>query len=181
MKRQSEQSIQGRIKRKHWLVGLFLFMVITTVMWCAFWLNYLPPERIDVFPGSGDAVVGHLPNMPVEEIMAQMQREADKQVLSFKINGRPVFERGESAGTLRIENPQHNAYPFVVEIVLEETGEAIYNSGGVLPNHYISEGKLEVILPKGEHDATAFIHAYDPETSQYSGKAVVALTLVIEN
>ena len=111
--------------------------------------------------------------------MAQMQREADKGVFAFKINSRPVFSSGNSEGTLRIENPNHNAYPFVVKIFLKETSEEIYNSGGILPNHHIETAKLTKVLPKGEYPATAYIYAYNPETNEYEGKAAVDLTMII--
>ena len=135
--------------------------------------------RQDFFPGIGDAVEGHLPNMAEDKIREQMQREADRNVFSFKINSRPVFKDGDSEGTLRIENPGHNIYPFVVKIFLKETGKQVYDSGGVLPNHHINKAKLSGGLPKGEHAATAYIHAYDPETNEYSGKSAVELTLIV--
>ena len=133
----------------------------------------------DIFPGGGNAVEGHLPNMTEEDIREQMQREADKGIFAFKINSRPVFENGDAEGTLRIENPNHNTYPFVVKIFLSETEEEIYNSGGMLPNHHIDVARLTKVLPKGEHAAMAYIYAYDPETNEYGGKAAVELTLIV--
>ena len=115
------------------------------------------------------------------EIRRQMQREADKSKFSFKINSRPTFNDGADAGTLQIENPNHNIYPFVVKIILRETGEEIYDSGGILPDHHINKAKLTKVLPKGNHRATAYIKAYDPKTNTYSGQAAVSLTLIINN
>jgi hypothetical protein len=181
MKPLSEQDAQNLLQQRRWLVGLLLFMAATTAVWCIFWYNFSLPERVDLFPDRSDAVSGQLPGMSEEEIKEQMQREANEQVFSFKINTKPVFEDGESAGTLRIENPQHNTYPFVVEIALEPMGEVVYNSGGILPNHHINEGQLTKVLSKGEYPATAYIYAYSPDTGEYNGKAAVELTLVIKN
>ena len=136
---------------------------------------------VDRFPGSGGAVPGQLPGMTEQDIMDQMQREADESTFAFKINTRPVFNNGNSAGALRIENPNHNAYPFVVKLFLNETAEEIYNSGGILPNHHIDTAKLTTPLERGEHAATAYIYAYDPDTGEYCGKAAVDLTVVIES
>ena len=133
----------------------------------------------DLFPQVGAAIEGHLPSMTKETVIEQMQREVDKNVFSFKINSRPMFRNGAGAGSLRIENPSHNVYPFVVKIFLNETSEEIYYSGGILPNHHIDEAKLTRILPKGEHAATAYIYAYDPTTNEYGGKSAVELTLII--
>ena len=134
----------------------------------------------DLFPGSGDAVKGHLPKMSEDEILAQMQKKADESVFSFKINPQPVFLHGSSEGTLNIENPGHNIYPFVVKILLDDTGEIIYDSGGILPDHHISTAKLTKVLPQGTYAATAYIHVYDPETSQYNGKSAVELTIIVK-
>ena len=133
----------------------------------------------NIFPETGSAVEGHLPNMTEEAISEQMQLAADKNYFAFKINGLPVFKDGTSEGSLHIENPGHNLYPFVVEIFLNETQENIYNSGGILPNHHINTGKLTKALPKGKYAATAYISAYDPETLEYSGKSAVELTITI--
>ena len=160
-----------------------IVLVIVTIVWIASYIvqpvNLHPGVSNDRFPGGGVAEDGHLPGMTEADIMEQMQREADKGVFAFKINSRPVFSSGKSEGTLRIENPNHNAYPFVVKIFLKETSEEIYNSGGILPNHHIETAKLTKVLPKGEHAATAYIYAYNPETNEYEGKAAVDLTMVI--
>ena len=145
-----------------------------------------PPSResadiviSDFFPGEGSANEGHLPDMSREDLMAQMQREADRSLFAFKINTRSVFNGGASEGNLGIENPNHNSYPFVVKIFLNETGEEVFDSGGMMPNSHISKAALAKALPKGDHAATAYFYAYDPDTMQYSGKAAVDMTLKI--
>ena len=134
--------------------------------------NFLPPQ--------GDAVQGHLPNMTEEEIMEQMQKEADSSAFSFKLNAWPVFRNGGKAGTLLIENPKHNTYPFVVEIFLKETGEKIYDSGAIHPDHHIERASLTRRLLPGTHAATAHVSAYDPDSEEFRGKAVVEMSLTIE-
>ena len=172
-------------RKKIILVTLLVLMIGIGVTFCIIHQMHSPTSRNiisgELFPGGGDAAEGHLPKMTEEEIKKQMQREADKSVFSFKINSHPRFEDGSGEGTLHIENPSHNIYPFVVEIFLNETKEKIYDSGGVLPNHHISHAKLSKRLSKGKHAATAYIHAYDPETNKYAGKSAVELTLVINN
>lgn len=135
----------------------------------------------ELFPGAGEASSGHLPGMSEQQVKEQMQRVADESKLSFKINARPVFEDGHSQGTLRIENPAHNVYPLVVELFLTATGEKVYDSGGILPDHHISTGALTTALPKGSHEAQAVIHAYDPDTGEQQGRSLVNLTIVVNN
>lgn len=134
----------------------------------------------NLFPGTGVAEAGHLPEMTEEQIMAQMQKVADETTFSFKINAQPIFEQGSSKGTLRIENPGHNVYPFVVEIYLSGTGQKIYDSGGVLPGHYIDTAKLDVPLEEGIHEAVAYINAFDPDTREYQGRSAVDLSIIVK-
>jgi hypothetical protein len=132
-----------------------------------------------VFPGAGSSVEGALSNMTAEEVMAQMQRAADESYFSFKINARPVFEDGKSKGTLMIENPPYNVYPMVVQIVLEESGEIIYDSGGILPGYHIDSANLLKELPKGEHAAVANLNAYDPESKEWLGRQSAKLIIKV--
>ena len=135
----------------------------------------------NVFPGVGSALKGSLPNMTEDEIKEQMQKEADASRFSFKINSRPVFSSSNGEGNLNIENPNHNVYPFVVQIFLNDNQEKVYDSGGIFPNHHIDTAKLTELVDTGEHAATAYICIYDPETKEYLGKSAVSLTLVIKN
>ena len=170
-------------KKKRKLIAFFTLIILTGLLIYILVEVTYPSTNTkiagDLFPGAGSAVAGHLPKMTDDEIKAQMQREADKSRFSFKMNSRPTFKNGTGKGTLHIENPNHNLYPFVVEIFLTETGEKVYDSGGILPNHHISEAKLTKALSKGEHAATAYITVYDPQTNRYSGKSAVSLTLII--
>lgn len=133
----------------------------------------------DLFPG-GSAQDGHLPDMTPEEILEQMQKVADASYFSFKINARPEFETGGAKGTLGIENPNNNVYPMVVQIFLDDTGEIIYDSGGILPNQHIYAAKLIRPLQKGTYKATAYMNAYDPETKEWLGKQAAALEIEVK-
>ena len=183
---ESTANAEKKKKRKMIMIIIFLLVfVITAGITSYIFLKDMPYKANNklsgnLFPEGGGAQWGHLPKMTEDEIREQMQREADKSVFSFKINSRPLFQDGDSEGTLNIENPNHNLYPFVVEIFLNETGEEIYNSGGILPNHHISRAKLTKTLEKGEHPATAYINVYDPVTKHYTGKSAVWLTIVVK-
>lgn len=186
MKRSERQRGEEKQKRRKGLVILLIALAAAAAITAALILISQSgrPQRIvsgDMLPLAGAAAEGHLPGLTDEEIQAQMQKAADEAMFSFKINAQPVFEDGSSKGTLRIENPNHNVYPFAVEIYLDETGEKIYESGAVLPNHHIDTAKLQVLLPQGTHAATAYINAYDPETNEYQGKSAVNLSLIIKN
>ena len=135
-----------------------------------------------LFPGMGEsAAMGHLPGMTQEQIQQQMQHVADESKFSFKINAQPVFEDGASEGTLRIENPSHNAYPIAVEIYRTDTQKKVYDSGGLPPDSHIDRDRLLEDLDKGSYGAQAVISVYDPQTNEYLGRSIVNLTIIVRN
>lgn len=185
--RTSEDKKKGR----KWFIRivimiLLLIILLLTLHQCGYFKypwesSPVPVVAGDLFPDSKDAEDGHLKDMTEEEIKEQMQKIADASQFSFKINAKPDFENGRSAGNLRIENPNYNIYPMVVQITLDSTGEIIYDSGGVLPNQHIGNAKLTKVLSKGTHQATAHLYAYDPDTKTCQGESAAKLTITIKN
>jgi hypothetical protein len=176
-------------RRRIW-IALIILLALAIGVFTAHQLGYLsfpwekeapPIVAGNLFPGEGDAENGHLSNMTPEQIKEQMQKVVDENYLSFKINSRPVFSDGNAEGTLGIENPNNNAYPLVITIELDDTGEKIYDSGGIMPDHHIDTAKLSKVLEKGEYKATATINAYDPDTKELKGRQAAALIITVEN
>lgn len=179
---------EDKKNKKKWLwLLLALLFIAGSVLFVGYQSGWFAKQKGplvagDLFPGENtDAGVGQLPGLTQEQIKDQMQKEADSTKFSFKINAEPVFENGNSKGNLRIENPNHNIYPFVVKIYLDATDEQIYDSGGVLPNHYINEAQLSTALTKGAHAATAVLSVFDPDTQELLGKSEVKLTIIVKN
>ena len=71
---------------------------------------------------------------------------------------------------MRIENRAKNHYTMVVEMYLKDTGEQIYQSGGIKPGYFLEKDRLDTVLPKGEYPVTVTFKAYD-EKDQYIGEA----------
>ncbi len=178
---------EKRQKRRRWASrALILLIILLLLLIILYLLGFFREPTItaiqagDAFPGQTDAEEGLLP-MSDEELLEQMQQEADESYFSFKINSQPVFSDGSSAGTLGIENPNYNVYPMVVQITLDSTGEIIYDSGGIMPGQHIAEAKLATTLSKGEYEATATLYAYDPDTLICQGQSQAVLNITIEN
>ncbi len=181
------QKQQKKQKRRRWATrSLVLLIILLLLLVILYLLGFFSGPAIstiqagDMFPGQTDAEDGLLP-MSDEDLLAQMQQEADESYFSFKINSRPVFADGNSKGTLGIENPNYNVYPMVVQITLDSTGEIIYDSGGIMPGQHIAEAKLAKVLSKGEYEATATLYAYDPDTLICQGQSQAVLNITIEN
>lgn len=168
-------------KKGHGKVG-FIVLLIVVIIGCI-GIGVLIGSKTDIglafdsraSDGSFD------PGMSDEEILEQLQKAADESMFSFRINGRPEFENGESEGALLIENPSSNKYYMRVTIKLDETGEVIYKTDYITPGKGIDLDKLEAVLPKGEYPATAEITAYDPDKKEDIGQTMAGLTIVIES
>ena len=77
-------------------------------------------------------------------------------------------------------NPEGNAYLFSFEIILEDTGETIYESGLVEPGFGIGSPALENALRPGEYSASLIIGAYGPENHFRFGTSSLNFTIIVE-
>lgn len=97
-------------------------------------------------------------------------------LLTMSMNSTPVFENGLSKGYLNILNDAQNVVAQYVEIYINKNGEPdlnqkIYTSDLILVGQALPEDTLDVNLPAGQYDCTAFFNSVqfiDKET----GKAV---------
>lgn len=116
------------------------------------------------------ALQGMLPGMSADEIQAELNRRVSEGELAISINNTLEFETGESEGLIRIENSEKNHYTMVVEMYLNDTGERIYQSGGIKPGYFLEKARLDQVLEKGDYPVTVHFKAYDEEGS-YMGEA----------
>ena len=179
----------GKGKVKKWLLRIFIAVLLIAILLlvlkqCGVFDDNPPAPIVagDLFP-DGNAEDGPLSNMTKEEILEQMQKEADKAYFSFKINTEIVFKDGSSEGNLGIENPSNNVYPMSVQIFLgkDGAGEMIYDSGGLMPDQHIDNAKLTKVLSTGTYEALAYLYAYDPDTKVNIFKSTAELTIIIKN
>ncbi|MCL1810035.1 MAG: hypothetical protein FWG42_09775 [Clostridiales bacterium] len=77
-------------------------------------------------------------------------------------------------------NPEGNTCWFTFEIVIDGTGEPMFESGMVAPAMCIEHFTLSKPLPRGEHKAAVIIRAYTAETFAFISKASVEFTLIAE-
>ena len=64
-------------------------------------------------------------------------------------------------------------------MVLDETGEQVYQTGYLAPGSYVDADTLDVELPVGTHACTAYIRSYDQETKKYLGEAACVVTITV--
>ncbi|WP_165253877.1 hypothetical protein [Adlercreutzia sp. ZJ304] len=128
-----------------------------------------------------NSIVGQAPYKTREEIQAELDRKIEEGMFNISIASVIEFQDGSSSGTAYIENVPGNQYVMQVDIKLDETGETIYESGGLKPDSYIKDIALTRDLDAGTYQATATFHAIDPETLEEQGQAAAKITLNVLN
>lgn len=132
----------------------------------------------DLTPGS-EVQQGEREGTDIEALQEELNRKVEAGMMNISMATNPVFETGTAAGELLIYNSPINNYPQVVEIYRNDTGELIYTSSGIPVGSRIDTDTLDVDLPAGDYDCTAYFNAVDPETSQMVGRAGVNITIKV--
>ncbi len=127
----------------------------------------------------GDA--GQLEGKTDAEIQAELDRVVEEGMFNISIASVVEFESGTSEGELRIENVPGNRYLMRVTIVRNDTGEQIYVTDMIEPNHHIQRDALDVDLPAGSYECTALFEAMEPDTEELVGQAAAVIMLNVRS
>lgn len=124
---------------------------------------------------------GYLDGRSAEDIQNLVNKQVEEGMFNISINSVITFENGKAEGNMRIENIEANRYYMTVALVLDDTGEEVYKSGGIKPGQFIESAPLSVALPKGNYEATAVFSAVDPNSLKEIGRAQAQVTLTVLN
>ena len=127
------------------------------------------------------AIEGGWDNLSPEEIAEKLNEKVAEGMINISANTAPIFEDGSSEGNLMLVNESINNYPQKVQIVRNDTGEQIYESGAIAVGSKIERAKLDVVLPAGTYECTAYFHNLDPETGDIIGMAGAIITITIQH
>lgn len=165
-------------KKKVWLF-LLLFVLLATIVLLA---SLLLKKTEESKPGmrEANAMIGQFPGKTEKEILEELNRVVEEGMFNISINPDIVMETGESEADVRIENVPGNRYLMRVDVTLDSTGEVIYKSGLIEPNHYVQKVKLEKVLPKGTYEATAVFTAYELKKEEEAGNAAAKINIVVK-
>lgn len=163
-------------KKVHKKRAFLLLLLLTAAVIVIFYLTWNGRESGE-YGFDKSAKSGILENDPdkVQEILNQT---VAKGMFNISINPQPVFPDGKSEGDLRIENIPANHYYTKVSITLE-SGEKVFQSGGLKPGQYIKSAKLDKPLKKGDYPATASFVITNPEDMEEIGTVNAKITLHI--
>lgn len=127
------------------------------------------------------ATEGGWDNLSPEEIEARLNEKVAEGMINISANTAPIFEDGSSEGNLMLVNESINNYPQMVQIVRNDTGEQIYQSKAIPVGSKIERAKLDVVLPAGTYECTAYFHNLDPESGAIIGTAGAIITITIQH
>ena len=127
------------------------------------------------------AVEGGWDNLSPEEIAEKLNEKVAEGMINISANTAPIFEDGASEGNLMLVNESINNYPQKVQIIRNDTGEQVYESGAIAVGSKIERAKLDVVLPAGTYECTAYFHNLDPESGAIIGTAGAIITITIKN
>ena len=125
------------------------------------------------------AVEGGWDNLSPEEIAEKLNEKVAEGMINISMNTSPVFEDGKAKGNLLIVNSEVNNYPQIVYIVRNDNNQEIYRSGGIPVGSKIEYAALDVDLPAGTYECTAYFNNADPETGAILGTAGAEITITV--
>lgn len=118
-----------------------------------------------------------------EEQQARLQQMLDRGMITMSINASPVWSLSnkEAGVNWQIENPEGQATKLIrVEVLRDDNGKKIYETGALRPGTYITGTQPDVTLEAGEYPCTAYFYSYDIETEEFLGKAGAQITLYVQ-
>ena len=127
------------------------------------------------------AVEGGWDNLSPEEIAEKLNEKVAEGMINISANTAPIFEDGASEGNLMLVKESINNYPQKVQIIRNDTGEQVYESGAIAVGSKIERAKLDVVLPAGTYECTAYFHNLDPESGAIIGTAGAIITITIQH
>ena len=165
---------------------IFLVLLVGAGIFLAVRLLHKPADAALADSKSGivydsSAVEGGWDNLSPEEIEARLNEKVAEGMINISANTAPIFEDGSSEGNLMLVNESINNYPQKVQIVRNDTGEQIYESNAIPVGSKIERATLDVTLPAGTYECTAYFHNLDPESGAIIGTAGAIINITIKN
>lgn len=114
-----------------------------------------------------------------KEIIDALDAEVARNMVNISISSVIEVRPGERTGVARIENIAANRVDQKVAIVLNDTGEIVYQSGAIAPGDHIQTIEFTRPFEKGTYRAQAVFTSYDRSTHQKTGQASVEVSIAV--
>lgn len=167
----------GKPKR-HKRTGLIIAIVVAII--CAGLAVALVLTGGGTGKGARSGSVGQLEGKTHEEIQAELDRIVEEGMFNISIASTVELPNGTSPADLRIENVPGNRYLMRVVITDDRSGQTLYTTDLIEPNHHIQQDTLDVDLDAGTYECTATFVAYDQQTEEEVGQAAAKMTIRVD-
>ena len=127
------------------------------------------------------AIEGGWETLSQEEIEQRLNDKVQAGMINISCNTAPYFKDGKSEGNVMLVNELNNLYPQKVEFYRNDTGEKIYESKAIAVGSKIERAALDVELPAGEYECTAYFSNLDPDSGATLGVAGAIIHITIQN
>lgn len=164
------------------LIALAILVVIAVIV--TFVVKKDEPKEPTTQSGivyDDSAVEGGWETLSQEEIEQRLNDKVQAGMINISCNTAPYFKDGKSEGNVMLVNELNNLYPQKVEFYRNDTGEKIYESKAIAVGSKIERAKLDVELPAGEYECTAYFSNLDPDSGATLGVAGAIITITIQN
>lgn len=173
-----EKSKNRQKSRIGWLfLVLILFLLLLGFVSCGCGKEKTSKNPFFIDP---NAVSGGYEETDKEDLIRLLNEKVEEGMMNISMNTLITLADGRNEADLEIVNERKNRYPQVVEIVLDDTGEVIYQSDGIPVGCKIEKARLDTVLPKGNYSCTAYFHAVDPKTDTCVGTAGASIRILVE-
>lgn len=126
------------------------------------------------------AQAGSLQGLTREQIIQELNKQVEEGSMSITMASTVVFRQGSGQGEANIQNLPSNRLDQKITIILDDTGETLYQSNAIPPGHYIQYINLSKELPPGTHAAKAVFEGYEQNTHERVGTAALEIEIVQE-
>ncbi|WP_139653650.1 hypothetical protein [Raoultibacter phocaeensis] len=165
--------------RKRKRIALVLLLLLLLALGSCTTLHFCGNQRAE------EATVAVMPDLDAnaeditdrEGLESAMQQKADANYFSLQVNPDAFFSSQSGEGAFELINPETNVYPISFSIVLDGSGQRLYQSGTIMPNKQIRSITLDQPLDPGDHPATVIISIYNQDTHEKEGETRVKTTL----
>ncbi len=175
-----QETVEGR-KKRSFLLPLLFTMVLALICGGYWWINRTDMDKTTKYWIDKAAKKGSLEGRNPNDVQGMLNTVVEEGMFNVSVNASVVFENGQSSGSLGLENISANHYYCSLRLVLQDSGETIYKSGGLKPGQYIDEIKLSKNLEKGIYPCIAEVTATDPETLEDVGQVDVYVEVIVLN
>lgn len=162
-------------KKRNTIIAVVLVLVLALAGGATWWFLSNPANNFF----DPNAKTGQAPYKTPEEIQAELNRIVEEGMFNISIASVIEFENGTAPGKAYIENIPANHYNMKVAITLDDSGETVYESGGLAPGSFIEDITLTKDLDPGSYPVTATFSAIDAESLKEAGKAAAKVTLIV--